>query len=113
LQILDAVSAGTVEQVSSSEESSDGDDDNPLSYLIAARPSVHPPVCPPLRPPVSPPRAELLPVLSTRDFSDDDEEEDPTSVEELLSKAINTISGTTNVSLHCLIVLRRHTMLRL
>jgi len=78
-------SAGTVEQVSSSDESSDGDDDNPLSSLIA----VHPPVCPP--------EAELLPVEPIRDFSDD-EEEDQASVGELLSKAIHTVGSTADVS---------------
>lgn len=82
-------SAGTVEQVSSSDESSDGDDDNPLSSLIAVHPPVHPPVCPP--------QAELLPVEPTRDFSDD-EEEDQASVGELLSKAIHTVGSTADVS---------------
>ena len=99
MQILDAVSAGTVEQVSSSDQSSESDDDNPLSSLIAARPSIRPPMRLPVSPPVHPPQAEPLPVVPTRDFSDDDEEEDPTSVGELLSKAINTIGGSTNVSL--------------
>ena len=100
MQILDAVSAGTVEQVSSSDQSSDSDDDNPLSSLIAARPSIRPPMRLPVSPPVHPPQAEPLPVVPIRDFFDDDEEEeDPTSVGELLSKAINTIGGSTNVSL--------------
>ena len=98
MQILDAVSAGTVEQVSSSDQSSDSDDDNPLSSLIPARPSIRPPMRLPVSPPVHPPQAEPLPVVPTRDFSDDDEE-DLTSVGELLSKAINTIGGSTNVSL--------------
>lgn len=78
-------SAGTVEQVSSADESSDGDDDNPLSSLFAAHPPVHPP------------QAELLPVEPTRDFSDD-EEEDRVSVGELLSKAIHTVGSTADVS---------------
>ena len=118
-------SAGTVEQVSSSDKSSDGDDDNPLSSFIAVRPSVrvpahlpvspperataHPPVSPPVPAPahlpVSPPQAEPLPVVPTRDFSDD--EEDQTTVGELLSKAISTIGGTTDVSYY-LVVSRRH-----
>ena len=62
----------------------------------------------PVHPPVRPPRAEPLPVVPRRDFSDD-EEDDQTSVEELLSNAINTIGGTTDVSYY-LVVSRRHTM---
>ena len=85
-----------------------------MSSLIAVRPPVRPPVrlpvSPPVHPPVSPPRGEPLPVVPRRDFSDD-EEEDQTGVGELLSKAINTIGGTTDVSYY-LVVLRRHTMLK-
>jgi len=73
-----------------------------LSSLIAVHPPVHSPV--------RPTQAELSPVVPTRDF--DDEEEDQASVGELLSKAINTIGGTTDVSYY-LVVLRRYTMLNL
>ena len=87
--------AGTVEQVSSSDESSD-DDDNPLSSLVAVCPSVLAPARLPVSPAVHPPQAEPLPVVPTRDFSDDDE--DQTSIGELLSKAVSTIGNTTDVS---------------
>lgn len=85
--------AGTVEQVSSSDESSD-DDDNPLSSLVAVYPSVLAPARLPVSPAVHPPQAEPLPVVPTRDFSDDDQ----TSIGELLSKAVSTIGNTTDVS---------------
>lgn len=84
--------AGTV-QVSSSDESSD-DDDNPLSSLVAVCPSVLAPARLPVSPAVHPPQAEPLPVVPTRDFSDDDQ----TSIGELLSKAVSTIGNTTDVS---------------
>lgn len=85
--------AGTVEQVSSSDESSD-DDDNPLSSLVAVCPSVLAPARLPVSPAAHPPQAEPLPVVPTRDFSDDDQ----TSIGELLSKAVSTIGNTTDVS---------------
>lgn len=84
--------AGTV-QVSSSDESSD-DDDNPLSSLVAVCPSVLAPARLPVSPAAHPPQAEPLPVVPTRDFSDDDQ----TSIGELLSKAVSTIGNTTDVS---------------
>lgn len=93
LKILDTASAGTVQQVSSSDESSDGDDDDAFSSLITVRPPVRLSLSPPVHLPVHPPRAEPLPVVPTRDFSDD-EEEDQFRVGELLSKAIKTIGGT-------------------
>lgn len=80
-QILDAASPSKEADVISSSESSDSEDDSPLSSLVSVRADHE--------------SSEFMPLDG---FSDLDEENLTTVTAELVSQAISTVDNTTNVS---------------
>ena len=87
--IIDMTSAvRAAETISSSEESSDSEDDTPLSSVLDKLHSTQ----------------EPSPDISLREFSD--EEEDTPSVVNLLSRAISTVDDTAMVSKIVLVVFK-------